>query len=160
LAASTTKKAVIRRYHREPLTGYVNPLSFLQPDGVELLTAEGNVSNVPYADIKSVVFVREFQGTGPEERRVFLTRPKMEGLWVRFRFRDGEEMEGVMTNNLLQVEQHGFTLIPPDPFSNNQRYFLPRSSLESVQVLGVVGSPLKKRKPKAAADEQIGLFEE
>ncbi len=127
---------------------------------MELLTAEGNVSSVPYSEIKSVVFVRDFQANPGDERRVFLTRPKMEGLWLRFRFRDGEEMEGVMTNDLLHLEQHGFTVIPPDPFSNSQRYFVPRASLESVQVLGVVGSPLKKRKAKPAPEGQIGLFED
>ncbi len=65
-----------------------------------------------------------------------------------------------MSNNLLQVEQQGFTVIPPDPYSNNQRIFIPRASLRSVEVLGVVGSPLKKRKDKAGAKEQIGLFDE
>jgi hypothetical protein len=84
----------------------------------------------------------------------------MEGLWVSFRFRDGEVMEGVMPNNLLQVEYYGFTLIPPDPNSNNQRIFIPRVSLRSVEVLGVIGGPLKKRKPKPQPKEQIGLFDE
>jgi hypothetical protein len=49
---------------------------------------------------------------------------------------------------------------PPDPFGNQQRIFVPRTSLASVEVLGVVGSPLKKRKAKPAAKDQIGLFEE
>jgi hypothetical protein len=160
LAGSTKKKAIVRRYDREPLAGYVNPLTFLQPDGVELLSAEGKVSSIPYLDVRCVVFVREFEEPGATERRVFLTRPKMEGLWVSLRFRDGDVMEGVMTNNLLQHEPFGFNVIPPDPFSNNQRFFIPRTALESVQVLGVVGSPLKKRKAKGAPAEQIGLFEE
>ena len=69
-------------------------------------------------------------------------------------------MEGVMPNNLLPLEPYGFTIIPPDPYSNQQRLFIPRAALQAVEVLGVVGSPLKKRKPKAAAKEQIGLFEE
>lgn len=159
MAASTTKKAIIRRYDREPLAGYVNPFSFLQSAGVELLSAEGNVSSVPYEDIKSISFVRDFDSRGAD-RQVFNTRPRIEGLWVSFQFRDGEVMEGVMSNNLLQVERYGFTVIPPDPSSNNQRIFIPRASLRSVEVLGVVGSPLKKRKAKAVAKEQIGLFDE
>ena len=69
-------------------------------------------------------------------------------------------MEGVLPNNLLQVEYHGFTVIPPDPYSNQQRVFVPRMALRAVEVLGVVGSPLKRRKPKAAPKEQIGLFDE
>jgi Family of unknown function (DUF6982) len=160
LAGSTTKKAVIRRYDREALAGYVNPVSYLQPTGVELLSAEGNISTVPYQEIKAISFVRDFDSGDEPERRVFQTRPKMEGLWVRFAFRDGDVMEGIMPNNLLQLEHYGFSANPPDPYSNTQRIFVPRTSVKSVEVLGVVGSPLKRRKPKAAAKEQIGLFEE
>jgi hypothetical protein len=160
LAGSTTKKAVIRRYDRETLAGYVNPFSYQQPTGVELLSEQGQVSSIPYQDIKSVAFVREFEAMGAKDRRVFNTRPKMEGLWMTFQFRDGEVMEGVMTNNLLPVELYGFTVIPPDPYSNTQRIFIPRAALRAVEVLGVVGSPLKKRKAKDEAREQIGLFDE
>jgi hypothetical protein len=159
LAGSTTKKAIIRRYEKEPLAGYVNAASYLSATGVELLSAQGNVSSVPYEEIKTISFVREFE-TREADRTVFNSRPKMEGLWVAFQFRDGETMEGVMSNNLLQVEQYGFFLIPPDPYSNNQRIFIPKVSLRSVEVLGVVGSPLKKRKSKTAAKDQISLFDE
>ena len=159
MAGSTTKKAVIRRFDREALTGYLNPSTFQQLTGIELLSEDGNVATVPYAEIKTVLFVRDFD-VAEDTRRVFNTRPKMEGLWVSFEFRDGDRMEGVMPNNLLPAEPHGFTVIPPDPYSNHQRVFIPRSALRSVEVLGVVGSPLKKRKPKAPPKEQIGLFEE
>jgi hypothetical protein len=157
LAGSTTKKAIIRRYEKEPLAGYVNPYSFLQPAGVELLSAEGNVAVVPYSDIKSIAFVRDFDLGAGAERAVFQTRPKIEGLWVRLSFRDGDILEGVMPNNLLQVEHYGFSVVPPDSFSNQQRVFVPRGALRAVEVLGVVGSPLKRR--KAAAKEQGELFE-
>ncbi|HEY2016718.1 MAG TPA: hypothetical protein VGH38_24610 [Bryobacteraceae bacterium] len=160
LAASTTKKAVIHRFEKEPVVGHVNPVSYLQPTGVELLSAQGNAATVPYIDIKSISFVRDFDDKTEAPRRVFNTRPKMEGLWVRFEFRDGEVLEGVMTNNLLQVEHYGFTVIPPDSSSSQQRIFVPRVALRSVAVLGVIGSPLKKKKTKPAPKEQIGLFEE
>jgi Family of unknown function (DUF6982) len=160
LAASTTKKAIIRRYDKESLAGYLNPASFLQPTGVELLSADGNIATVPYPDIKAIAFVRDFSGAGEPDRRLFNTRPKMEGLWVSLEFRDGDVMEGVMPNNLLQLEHDGFTVIPPDSFSNNQRFFVPRASLRSVEVLGVVGSPLKRRKVKVAPKDQIGLFDD
>jgi hypothetical protein len=159
LAGSTTKKAIIRRYDREPLAGYVNPVSFLQPAGVELLSANGDIATVPYPEIKSIAFVRDFDHSDRAERSTFLTRPKMEGLWVRLQFRDGEVIEGVMPNNLLQIEHYGFSFVPPDSFSNQQRVFVPRESLKAVEVLGVVGSPLK-RKAKAGAKEQGELFSE
>ena len=154
------KKAVIRRFDRETLSGYINPISYLQLTGVELLSAQGNVAIIPYPEIKIVSFVRDFDGSPESARRLFITRPKMAGLWIRLELRDGEVMEGVMSNNLLQMETHGFTVIPPDPYSNQQRIFIPRIALRAVEVLGVVGSPLKKRKAQPAAKEQIGLFEE
>jgi hypothetical protein len=160
LAGSTTKKTVIRRFQKEPLAGYVNPASYLQPAGVELLSALGNLSTVPYEEIKTISFVRDFEGGGETGRRVFNTRPKMEGLWISLQFRDGEVMEGIMPNNLLPLEPYGFTVIPPDSYSNQQRVFIPRAAVRSVEVLGVVGSPLKKRKAKAVPKEQIGLFDE
>ena len=160
MPASTTKKALIRRFDRETLAGYLNPLSFLQPEGVELLSDQANVMIVPVPEIRSVDFVREFEGAGEPERAVFQTRPKTPGLWVTLRFRDGEVIEGMLPNNLLQLENAGFTVIPPDPFGNLQRLWVPRGSLLSVEVLGVVGSPLRKRKPKSAKEGQIGLFED
>jgi hypothetical protein len=160
LAGSTTKKALIQRFDKEALSGYVHPLSYLQLTGVELLSALGNVATVPYEEIKTISFVRDFESAADATRRVFNTRPKMAGLWMSFQFRDGDVMEGVMPNNLLPLELYGFTIIPPDPYSNQQRVFIPRTALRAVEVLGVVGSSLKKRKPKAAAKEQIGLFEE
>ena len=160
MATSTTKKAVIRRFQRESLAGYVNPLSYLQPTGVELLSAEGQIVHLPYAEIKTVSFVRDFNATAEAERLVFLNRPKMEGLWVRFTFQDGEVMEGVMPNNLLAAEPYGFSVVPPHPYGAQQRMFVPRAALQRVEVLGVVGSPLKRRKEKAAPEAQIDLFDE
>lgn len=140
--------------------GYVNPQTYLRPGGVELLTPDGNFALVPYDEVKIVQFVKDFEPPDPgSERKVFTTRPKMDGLWVRVKFRDGEVMDGILANNLLSIESQGFTLVPPDPYSNNQRLFLPRAALIEVQVLGVVGSPLRPRKPKPVPKEQIGLFD-
>lgn len=160
MAVSTTKKVRISRFDREPLVGFVNPQTYLRPSGVELLTPDGNFSVIPYDEVKAVQFVKDFEPPDPgSERKVFTTRPKMDGLWVRVKFRDGEVMDGILANNLLNLEHQGFTLVPPDPYSNNQRLFLPRIALTELQVLGVVGSPLRRRKPKAVPKEQIGLFD-
>jgi hypothetical protein len=161
LASSTTKKVLIRRFEREPLVGFINPQVYLRADGIEVLTTGGAVSLVPYEEVKSVCFVKDFDAAEQEsERKVFNTRPKTDGLWVRMTFRDDEVMEGILANNLLQLDPYGFTVVPPDPYSNNQRIFLPKTALKELQVLGVVGSPLKRRKPKAEVKEQIGLFEQ
>jgi hypothetical protein len=160
LASSTTKKVLVRRFDREPLTGFVNPQSFLLAAGVELMKTDGTVAVVPYQEIKTVCFVKDFEpNEAPPDRLVFHTRPKMDGLWVRMRFRDGEVMDGILSNNLLQLEPYGFTFIPPEPYSNNQKIFSPRQALSEFYVLGVVGSPLTRRRRKEVPKEQIGLFE-
>lgn len=159
MATSTSKKVQIERFDREPLLGFVNQSTCLGETGIELLTLSGTVAVVPYSEIKIVHYVRDF-GTGDPSggRRAFLSRPKLDGVWVRFTFRDRDTLEGVMPNNLLQLEAAGFHCIPPH---GAQRVFIPRAALTGVQVLGVVGSPLRTRRKKpAAADDQIGLFEE
>ncbi len=161
MAASTAKKVLIRRFDREPLTGFVNAQSYLQPQGVELLTPGGACLVVPYSEIKVVCFVRDFGSVEPtQEKKVFNTRPKTDGLWVRMELRDGEVLDGILSNNLLQLTPEGFTVTPPDAYSNNQKLFVPRAALSQLNVLGVVGSPLTRRKPKPAPEGQIGLFEE
>ncbi len=151
---------LVTRFDREPLAGFVNPQSYLQAEGLELLSQGGAVSVVPYGDIKLVCFVRDFQQGEPrKELRLFTTRPKMEGLWVRMRFRDGDVMDGMLSNNLLQLDSYGLSVVPPDPGFQNQRVFVPKSALSTVQVLGVVGSPLRMRKPKPAAKEQLEMFD-
>jgi hypothetical protein len=53
-------------------------------------------------------------------------------------------LEGVLPNNLLQIEPYGVTVIPPDPYSNTQRIFVPRTALVAVEVLGVVGELVQR----------------
>jgi len=161
LAGSTTKKVLVRRFDRESLTGFVNPVTYLLPAGVELMKTDGTVAIVPYQEVKTLCFVKDFEAAEAERSQlVFHTRPKMDGLWVRMRFRDGEVMDGILSNNLLQLEPYGFTITPPEPYSNNQKVFCPREALSEIQVLGVVGSPLTRRRRKEVPREQIGLFEQ
>jgi len=151
---------LVTRFDREPLAGFVNPQSYLLPDGLELLSQNGAVSIVPYQEIKLVCFVRDFQQGEPrKELRLFSTRPKMEGLWIRMQFRDGDAMDGMLANNLLQFDSQGFSVVPPDPGFQNQRVFVPKAALAGVQVLGVVGSPLRVRKVKPVSKEQLEMFD-
>jgi hypothetical protein len=158
---STNKKVVIRRFDREPISGFVNPQTYLKPEGVELLSQDGNYLKVPWDQVKAVDFVRAFLPENNEpDQRFFARRPKMAGLWVRMRFRDGELMEGLLVNNLLHWEPHGFTVAPPNPTSNRQRIFVPRVALVEICVLGVIGSPLKSSAARTKArTEQMRLFE-
>jgi hypothetical protein len=107
-----------------------------------------------------VCFIREFEaGETWQKQRTFLSRPKAPGLWVRVKFRDGELLEGIMPNNLLG-DPAGFAIVPPDPTFQNQHIFVPREAVSKVEVLGVIGSPLRRRTKAVPpdADKQIELF--
>jgi hypothetical protein len=156
LATSTSKKVLVERFDRETLPGFVNPAAWLTDGGLEMLTTSGAVTLVPFADVKAVYFVREFTDTAPG-RRAFASRPRTGGLWLRLSFRDGDVLEGVMPNNLLQMEAEGVHILPPD---SAQRVFVPRAALSGIQVLGVVGSPLRAPRKKPPSKEQIALFED
>ena len=164
-AASTSKKVQVERFEREPLAGYVNSQTYATPDGLELLTQSGNATVVPWNQIKAVHFVRDFEPGSPAlERRMFHNRPRSEGLWVRMVFRDRDLLEALLPNDLLQVQAHGFTAIPPDLNANTQRLFIPRLALAEIAVLGVIGSPLRQQatrrsKARPVDKDQIGLFE-
>jgi hypothetical protein len=119
--------------------------------GANLGAAGGTLSLVPYLDIKVVCFVRDFDSVEPsQEKKVFNNRPKTDGLWVRMKLRDGEVLDGILSNNLLQLAPEGFTVTPPDAYSNNQKLFVPRAAIDQFTVLGVVGSQLTRRKPKVS----------
>ncbi len=144
---------------KEALRGYVNPQTFVKSDGVEILTISGQVMLLPYDEVKGVYFVRDFEGDREHvERKVFSSRPKLDGLWLRMKFKDNEILDGIIPNNLLLLSDKGFTVVPPDPFANNQRIFVPRTALSELLVLGVIGNPLKKKVAKAASQDQIELF--
>ncbi len=161
MSSSTNKKTLIQRFDRDNLYGYLNLAACFQPEGIELINVSGELLFVPYAEIKAVCIVRDFAAPDPNERRLFTSRPKQPGLWVRLRFRDNDQMEGLLSNNLIMQEQCGFSITPPDPASNNQRIFVPRAALAELQVLAVIGSPARReRKPKILEPKkQISLFD-
>lgn len=163
MAGTANKKVLVGRFDRETLRGFVQSPGGFELDRLELLTPEGALLKIPYSETKVVCFVRDFDaGETWREHRTFSTRPKTAGLWVRLRFRDGDSLEGMLGNNLMLVEPSGFSIIPPDPTFQNQRIFVPRAALADVQVLGVIGSPLRRRTTKKVEKEegQLKMFGE
>lgn len=143
------------------IEGYVSPATFQRPEGVEILKRSAQVAVVPYLEIRALYFVRDFEGPPPpDEKKLFSSRPKLDGLWVRLTFRDDEVIEGVMPNDLLQMGETGVTIAPPDANSNTQRVFVPRRAIRDLKVLSVIGSPVHRRRAraKAPAKDQIDLF--
>ena len=157
---STHKKVVVRKMDRDSINGHVAPANFVREGKLELLNTSGNVVAIDLRDIKVVYFVREFGDFDSPTRKTFTTRPRTEGLWVRLRFKDNEVLEGMMSNDLAQTTPEGFLVNPPDLRSNIQRMFVPRSALESLTVLAVIGATRRVRRAVAADTRQVPMFGE
>ncbi len=160
--APSHKKAVLLLLNHENVMGYVNVNALGHGDSVEILTPQGEHKSINLQDIKSIYFVKEFDEPYELERKTFLSRPKLDGLWVRLRFSDDGVMEGIVANDLLDLLDSGVRLTPPDIHGNTLRMFIPRSAIVEMKVLGVVGVA---RRPRPRADkvpeqQQPNLFGE
>ena len=146
----------MRFLDRNVLRGYLNPSKLGDSETLELLTPDGAQRTFAVKDVRSIYFVREFADDFEPERKAFLSRPKLDGLWVRLKFRDEDIIEGVVPNDLLSLLDRGVQITPPDLHGTTLRIFIPRTALTEMTVLGVVG--IARRKP--AAPPQPGLFNE
>jgi hypothetical protein len=157
---STHKKVVIRKMDRDSINGHVTPSNFVREGKLELLNTSGNVVAIDLRDIKAVYFVREFSDSDALSRKTFTTRPRTEGLWVRLKFKDNEVLEGMMPNDLSLTTAEGFLINPPDLRSNTQRIFVPRTALESLTVLAVIGATHRRRRGASTDTRQVPMFGE
>src|SRR6201987_4470895 len=156
---STHKKVIVRKMDRGTVSGYGSPEPFVHDGKLGVLNTPGTVIAIDLREIKGVYFVREFGDSESLTRKTFTTRPRSEGLWVRLRFKDSEILEGLMPADLLQSNAEGYLVNPPDQRSNTQRIFVPRTALESLTVLAVIGATRRQR--RGAEDQrQVPMFEE
>ncbi len=162
--ASTHKKVVVLLLDRTAVRGYLNPATLGRSDEIDLLSLDGEQKSIHLDEVKSVYFVREFKDPFEPERKTFLSRPKLDGLWVRLRFKDDDAMEGIVSNNLLDLLDTGVRLTPPDLHGNVLHMFIPRTALAEMKVLGVVGvarrTPRATRDIRAVLEAQSKLFSE
>jgi hypothetical protein len=156
---STHKKVIVRKRGRDSVSGYVSPANFILEGKLELLNPSGKVVMIDLEEVKSVDFVRDFGERASTGRKTFTSRPRTEGLWVRLKFTDNDVLEGMMPNDLTQIIPEGYLITPPDTRSNIQRVFVPKSALEEMSVLGVIGGAESRRKP-AKDTGQERLFTE
>src|SRR5580658_1802047 len=156
---STHKKVIVRKMDRDTVSGYVAPAQFVHEGKLELLNTSGTVITMDLREIKGVYFVREFGDSESLTRKTFTSRPRSEGLWVRLRFKDNEILEGLMPSDLTQNLPEGYLVNPPDQRSNTQRIFVPRTALESLSVLAVIGATRRPRRGATDDQRQVPMFE-
>jgi hypothetical protein len=164
--SSTRKRVVVRKLDKALIKGFLDAKGYMAEE-VEVLDRDGHLIRVPMSEIKGVFFVRDFEGNpNRAERKVFRSRPRLAGLWVRMTFKDSEVLEGLLPNNLLDIDPRGYLVTSPDVYSNNLRAFIPRAALAEMEVLGVISDGVVRRMSQRAAqvraasaeDQQFGLF--
>jgi hypothetical protein len=164
--SSTRKRVVVRKLDKGLIKGFLDPNGYLASE-MDVLDREGRLVHVALSEIKGVFFVRDFEGNPDRaERKVFRSRPRLAGLWVRMTFKDHEVLEALLPNNLLEINPLGFLVTPVDVYSNNLRIFIPRTALAEMEVLGVISDGVLRRMSQRAAqaraaatgEHQFGLF--
>jgi hypothetical protein len=162
--SSTAKRVLVYRFDRQPLEAIVNPADYLRDGFIEFITVGGMLQSAPYSEVKALCFAPEPGRPDLFTRQnLFERRPKIPGLWARFTFRDGDQLEGLLAHNLLDWPVTGYLMTPPGAGNTRQRVFLPRKGVSHAELLGVIGknssSSSRKRATAARNSNQLSIFE-
>jgi hypothetical protein len=159
---STHKKVTVLLFDEPAVKGYLSADALKNGETLEVLTLDGDRRVFPANRVKAVHFVRDLADSSGLARKSFLSRPKLDGLWVRLRFRDNDTLEGIIPNDLLGLFEGSAQLTPPDLHGNVVRVLIPRTALTEMTVLGVVGVARRgqRKAVSEAAPAQTKLFEE
>jgi hypothetical protein len=164
LSSSTTKRVLLYRFDRQPTEGAVNPHSYLLPDRLEMITKTGNLLSASFQEVKALCFASE---TDKHDlftvHNFFERRPKVPGLWTRFTFRDSDQLDGILSHNLLEWPITGFSITPPKAGLSRQRVFIPRQAVIETELRGVVGRSSGAgirhvRRESVPAENQLTIF--
>src|ERR1039458_1765873 len=168
--ASARKPVIVRKFSRDWCAGYAGAGFSQDSAELEILDLTGKVLRIGWEQVKWVCYVRDFptqasDQANPERllQKRFTIRPRTAGLWLRMTLTDGEELEGLAANDRSLVEGAGLLLTPPDTRSNTQRIYLPRQSIQTLEVVSLIGAPGRNRAAAAARSlrqitEQPELF--
>lgn len=148
--SASRKKAIVRKFARDWVAGYVSAEDFCHGGAVEVLDLSGKVMLVSAAEIKWLCFVRDFNSgeiDNPERllRKSFAGRPRAEGVFLRLRLIDGDQMEGIAANDRSLISGEGLFLLPPDMRSNTQRLWIPATSIAGCEAVAVIGGTTRHK---------------
>lgn len=144
--ASQRKPVIVRKFSRDWMAAYAPPQLPASAE-LEVLDPAGKVLRIEWETVKWVCYVRDFPASAADQanperllHKRFTVRPRTHGLWLRMVLRDGEELEGLAANDRSLIDGAGLYLTPPDMRSNTQRIFVPRQSIQSLQVVSLIGA--------------------
>jgi hypothetical protein len=158
--ASSRKPVIVRKFTRDWVAGYADAALLPRTTALELLDQAGKVVTIGWDTVKWVCYVRDLAATEPSNperllQKRFTVRPRTAGLWLRMTLADGDELEGLAANDRSLVDGAGLLITPPDTRSNTQRIYVPRQAIQTLEVVGLIGSAARKRH---VAEPQPELF--
>jgi Family of unknown function (DUF6982) len=138
------RKVIVRKLNGEIIKGYLETIPQLRDTKeVSIVSLTEELIPVPKQEIKALFFVRKFSGDKEYcEVKFFQNQPRIDGLWVRLTFIDGETLEGIVSNSSRFLLEDGFCVIPGDPKSNNRLIYVPKAALKDFRILGMQYSSL------------------
>lgn len=156
---SSRKPVIVRKFSRDWVAGYAGPVFGQNAPVLEILDLSGKVLAVDWAVVKWVCYVRDFPAGEPGNperllQKRFAVRPRTSGLWLRMILADGDELEGLAANDRSLIDGAGLLLTPPDTRSNTQRIYIPRSAIQSLEVVALIGASSRKR-PHATPQPEL-----
>lgn len=159
---SNRKPVIVRKFSRDWVAGYARAVFGQNASELEILETGGKVLTIDWDAVKWVCYVRDFQvgdQANPERllQKKFSVRPRTAGLWLRMTLTDGDELEGLAANDRSLIDGVGLMVTPPDTRSNTQRIYVPRGSIQTLEVVSLIGIGRGKREP-AGGVAQPELF--
>ena len=148
---SARKPVIVRKFSREWYAGYAGASFGQNSPLLEVLDLTGKVLTISWDTVKWVCYVRDFSSSSdmanPERllQKKFTVRPRATGLWLRMTLNDGDELEGMASNDKTLVTGAGLLVTPPDTRSNTQRIYIPRQAIQSLEVVSLIGSARRRR---------------
>ncbi len=163
--ASNRKPVIVRKFSRDWVAGYAGAGFGHDVGSLEILDQSGKVLVLEWQAVKWVCYVRDFpagEQTNPERllQKKFAVRPRAGGLWLRMTLTDGDELEGLAANDRSLIEGVGLMLTPPDTRSNTQRVYVPRTAIQTLEVVSLIGAGRSKREREVEKLAQPELFPE
>lgn len=161
--ASHRKPVIVRKFSRDWVAGYAGPAFGHDQGPLEILDLGGKVVAIDWEAVKWVCYVRDFpagEQTNPERliQKKFAVRPRTAGLWLRMTLTDSDELEGLAANDRTLIEGAGLFLTPPDTRSNTQRIYVPRTAIQTLEVVSLIGAVRSKRETAPTKQAQPELF--
>lgn len=159
--ASQRKLVIVRKFSRDWVAGYAPAALSGSEQELEILDTAGKILRISWDAVKWVCYVRDFPASAADQsnperllHKRFSVRPRTAGLWMRLVLKDGEELEGLAANDRSLIDGSGLLLIPPDMRSNTQRILIPRSAIQTLEVISLIGVGRRR----ASATDQPELF--